>query len=86
MWAKVGLIWGNKGNFYIDPLHRPPSEAPRQLEVGVWLRGGGSYVQVVTPQIVGASSLSIQLSFRTFAPEGVLLALYSDDMAQVRWS
>lgn len=75
---------GNKGKFYIDPLHRPPSEAPRQLEVGAWLRGGRSYVQVVIPQIVGASPLSIQLSFRTFALEGVLLALYSDDMAQVR--
>lgn len=75
---------GERREIYIDPLHRPPSEAPRQLEVGAWLRGGRSYVQVITPQIVGASPLSIQLSFRTFAVEGVLLALYSDDMAQVR--
>lgn len=85
MWTKVGLV-GEQGKFYIDPLRRPPSEAPRQLEVGAWLQGGESYIQVVTPLIVGASPISIQLSFRTFALEGVLLALYSDDMAQVRWS
>jgi hypothetical protein len=61
---------------------RPPSEVARRLETGVWLQGGGSYVQVVNSLIEGASPLSTTLEFRTFSAEGLLLALFSEDMAQ----
>ena len=40
-------------------------------------------MQVVTSLITGSSPFSIQLAFRTFANDGLLLALYSEDMAQV---
>ena len=49
----------------------------------MWLQGGGSYVQVVNSLIEGASPLSTTLEFRTFSAEGLLLALFSEDMAQV---
>ena len=65
-------------------LCRPPSEVARTLETGVWLLGGGSYVQVVNSLIEGASPLSITLEFRTYSAEGLLLGLFSEDMAQVR--
>ena len=65
-------------------VSRPAFEVARQLETGVWLQGGGSYVQVVSSLIEGASSLSILIEFRTFFADGLLIALYSQDMAQVR--
>ena len=40
-------------------------------------------MQVTTSLIAGMSPLSIQLSFRTFATDGLVLAAYSEDMVQV---
>ena len=61
-------------------------ELPRAFETGAWLQGGGSYVQVTTSLIAGMSPLSIQLSFRTFATDGLVLAAYSEDLVQVGYS
>ena len=40
-------------------------------------------MQVVNSLITGTSPLSIELSFRTFSGDGLLLVLYSNNMAQV---
>lgn len=53
------------------------------METGAWLQGGGSYVQVVSSLITGASPLIIELEFRTFASDGLLMIVYSDNMDQV---
>ena len=87
MWAKVKKlkIFKCVKNFKLHRiLCRPPSEVARTLETGVWLQGGESYLQVVNSLIEGASPLSISLEFRTFSANGLLVALFSQDMAQVR--
>ena len=63
--------------------HSPPSEQPRSFEAGVWLQGGGSFIQVNTTLIEGVDPLSIKLALRTFTANGLVLAVYNLNMTQV---